>query len=106
MARSRLGIGISGLLLVGLVGVAATLAGGLTCGEDVQSPEQAPNLCRVAGSGSALWLPMIVGGVVVLASLFSNARIRTVALVTAAVVVGEVGLVVKWVLVSHRTIHY
>jgi hypothetical protein len=52
-------IGILGLLLVGLVGLAAMVTGAITCGEDVQSPEQAPNLCGSVGSGIGLWLPTL-----------------------------------------------
>jgi hypothetical protein len=59
-AASRTPIGILGLLLVTIGGAAATFAGGVTCKEDMQSHEQAPNLCGSVGSEPTVYLPTIL----------------------------------------------
>jgi hypothetical protein len=105
-AAGRAAIGIFGLLLVTVAGLAATYAGGVTCHEDVQSHEQAPNLCSSVGSEPTLWLPPILGFFAVLLLLIGGIRTRTLGLAMAVIVGAEGALFLMWALVSHGTIHY
>jgi hypothetical protein len=103
---SRAAIGIFGLSLVAVAGLAATYAGGVTCNEDVQSHDQAPNLCSSVGSGPTLWLPALLGFFGVLLLLIGGARTRTLGLAIAVIVGVEGALFLMWSLVGHGTIHY
>jgi hypothetical protein len=105
-AASRAAIGIFGLSLVTVTGLAATYAGAVTCNEDVQSHEQAPNLCGSVGSGPTLWLPALLGFFGVLVLLIGGARNRTLGLATAVIAGAEAALFLMWSLVGHGTIHY
>ena len=104
-AASRAAIGFVGLLLVTVIGLAATYAGGVTCHEDVQSNAQAPHLCGSVGSGPTLWLPTILGFFAVLLVLIGG-RTRTLWLTTVITVGAEGVLFLMWALVSHGTIRY
>jgi hypothetical protein len=103
---SRAAVGFLGLLLVTVVGLAATYVGGVTCHEDVQSHEQAPNLCGSVGSSPTLWLPTLLGFFAVLLVLIGGTRTRTLWLTTAVIVGAEGALLLMWALVSHGTISY
>jgi hypothetical protein len=105
-AASRAPIGILGLILVTVGGLAATYVGGITCNEDVQSPEQAPTLCSSVGSGPTLWLPTILGFFAFLLMLIGGGRARTLWLATAMIVAADGGLFLMWALVSHGSIRY
>ena len=103
---SRAPFGIVGLLLVTLCGLAATYAGAVTCSEDVQSPEQAPNLCSSVGSEPTVYLPTILGFFAFLLLLIGGVRARVLWLATAVIVGAEGALFLMWALVSHATIRY
>ena len=103
---SRAPIGILGLLLVTVGGLTATYTGGVTCNEEVQSAEHAPNLCSSVGSEPTVWLPTILGFFAFLLLLIGGARAKTLWLATAAIVGAEGVIFVMWALVSHGTIHY
>src|SRR4051794_34887587 len=100
-AASRAPIGILGLMLVTLGGVAATYAGVVTCHEDVQSSEQAPNLCSSVGSEPTVFLPVVLGFFAFLLLLIGGLRARGLWLATAVIVGAEVALFLMWALVSH-----
>jgi hypothetical protein len=103
---SRAPIGILGLVLVTLGGLAATYAGTVTCHEDVQSPKQAPNLCGSVGSQPTVWLPIILGFFAFLLLLIGGVRARVLWVATAVIVGAEGALFLMWALVSHGTISY
>jgi hypothetical protein len=103
---SRAPIGILGLVLVTLGGLAATYAGTVTCHEDVQSPKQAPNLCGSAGSQPTAWLPIILGFFAFLVLLIGGVRAKVLWVATAVIVGAEGALFLMWALVSHGTISY
>lgn len=102
----RAAVGAFGIVVVIVVGFVASLIGFATCLNEVQSGKQAPHLCGSVGTATALWLPPVIGAVVVLLLLAAGLRTRMLALVTGLIVAAEVGLVVMWALVSHGTIHY
>jgi hypothetical protein len=93
-------------MLVTLGGLAATYAGVVTCHEDVQSTEQAPNLCSSVGSEPTVWLPTILGFFAFLLLLIGGVRVKALWLATAVIVGAEGALFVMWALVSHGTIRY
>jgi hypothetical protein len=99
-------VGLIGIVLVVVVGFMAAMAGFGQCLDEVQSGEQAPHICGLAGTAGALWLPPVIGVVVLLLLLGAGLRTRILAIVTAVIVAGEAGLFVMWLLVSHGTIHY
>jgi hypothetical protein len=103
---SRAPIGILGLALVILGGLAATYAATVTCHEDVQSPEQAPNLCSSVGSEPTVWLPTILGFFAFLLLLIGGVRARALWLAAGVIVGAEGAFFLMWALVSHGTIRY
>jgi hypothetical protein len=93
-------------VLVALLGFMAAIAGFGQCLDEVQSGEQAPHICGSAGTTTGLSLPPVIGVVILLLLMGARLRTRTLAIATAVIVVGEAGLFVMWLLVSHGTIHY
>ena len=98
------GLGCAALLFVG--GVMTAFAGATTCHEDVQSADQAPHLCATAGNGVALSISAVAGPALVLLLLFASSRRRTIAYLTAFLLLADAALFTVWALVSHGTIRY
>lgn len=99
-------VGAFGIVLIFTVGLIAASVGAIVCHDEVQSSEQAPNLCGSVGTDTALWLPPLIGAGVVLLLLFSRLRTTMFALATVLIVAAEAGLILMWALVAHGTIHY
>jgi hypothetical protein len=78
----------------------------VTCNEDDQSPEQAPQLCSTLGTKHGFLIATLVAPVLLCLLMFAPIRSRVLVYAALALGLAQVLVFTMWALVAHGTISY